>query len=99
MGRPREVCDDCVLRSVDEGDAPVSSTPEVADRIGHTVEGVSLRLRPLADGDFLDTDVKGRTRLWWLTPKGYRRVAGADCVCGREMYLTGAKTGDSGDTQ
>ena len=99
MGRPREVCDDCLLRSVDQGEAPVSSTPEVSERIGHTVEGAAFRLHPLAESGFIATDIKGRTRLWWLTPRGYRRVAGADCVCGREISLTGSKTDDSDDMQ
>jgi len=87
MGRPRSVCDDCVLRAVAAGEAPVSSTPEVAARLEMSDQGVRDRLDQLADRDYLATDRKGRTRLWWLVAAGYRRLDGQQCGCTRGYGL------------
>jgi len=86
-GRPKEVCDDCLLRCVAHGDAPVSSTTEVSDRANLTKQAIRDRLHDLVAHQYLQTDNKSQTRLWWLTDIGQFRLEKGQCSCEHELYL------------
>lgn len=49
--------------------------------------GVADRLETLCSQGYLQTERKGRTRLYWLSGNGYQRVDMQRCSCNRELFL------------
>ena len=87
--RPRSYCDDCLLRAVQRGDSPVSSTSDVADRTDLSNQGVREFLWNLAEDGYLSETQKGGTQLWYLDAAGHRRLGMELCECGTRLYLDG----------
>lgn len=70
-GREVTVSDEDILRYIQNCDAPVVGTSEVADQFGFSTNtGARKRLYKLAERDLVDFKKLGRVPAFWITDEG-----------------------------
>jgi CTP-dependent riboflavin kinase len=70
-GRRPTVTDEEVIREIALVSGPVAVSSELTDRLGMSRQGVDKRLRDLEDRGLLESKIAGRTRIWWISKKGW----------------------------
>lgn len=68
------VPDEDILSAIRDHYAPVIGTKDLADKVGITRQAVDKRLRRFEDDGLVETDKIGRSRIWWLTTDGRRKL-------------------------
>ena len=54
--------------------APAVGTKDIADRVGVSRQATDRRLRQMLEKGYVESTKVGRSRIWWLTTEGSRRI-------------------------
>jgi len=75
MGRQKKVDDEDILVAIATSPDPVTTAPELAEKLDYSQDGVRRRLLELSDKGWVESrDVGARATIYWLTPAGRARM-------------------------
>jgi len=77
-GPDREATDERILRAIRDAYPPAVGTSDIADELGVSRQAVDRHLRELVDKGYVNTSKIGRSRAWWLSDEGRKKLAEAD---------------------
>lgn len=60
------VSDDEIIEFIANSEYPALGTGEIAEQFDMSTQGISKRLRDLADRGEIQTRMIGPTRVWWI---------------------------------
>lgn len=74
-GPDRKATVDKILLILRNHYAPAVGTSDIAEEIGVARQTVDKRLREMWDDGLVDSMKVGRSRIWWITTDGTRKLA------------------------
>jgi Mn-dependent DtxR family transcriptional regulator len=73
-GPERELNEDNILEFINGAYSPAVGTSDVAEYFNVTGEGARKYLDRLQEGGCVDSRKIGRSKIWWLTDEGEKRI-------------------------
>jgi predicted transcriptional regulator len=77
-GPARQATVSRILRAIRNHYAPAVGAADIAEEIGVARQTVDNRLRDMWDDGLVDSKKVGRSRIWWITNTGNRKLSEHD---------------------